>query len=235
MFGKLWRYLEDKERALRLSFGQNITDPKERRKAYWHVRWLDHGIFRTFWHNFDAVAPGVYRSNQPDHRRFATYADLGIKAVLNLRGKAQQPHYLFEVESTDQLGLPMVTVGLSARRAPRIEALKELLSAFDTLPRPFLLHCKSGADRTGLAAAIYLMAHHGASVTEAQRQLSFRYLHIRRSSTGILDHFLELYAERNAQSPLSIADWITTEYDPAVLTESFAAKQAALKPWQGWR
>ncbi|MEO1640974.1 MAG: tyrosine-protein phosphatase [Pseudomonadota bacterium] len=235
MIRRVLKSLEEREKALRKSFGHDITDPVERRKSYWHVRWLDHGIFRTFWHNFEEIAPGVYRSNQPDHKRFAAYAKLGIKGVLNLRGEAKQPHYLFEVESTEKLGLELITVGLSARKAPKAKPLLQLISAFDTIQRPFLIHCKSGADRTGLAAALYLMIHEGKTVDAVRNQLSFRYLHIRRSSTGVLDHFLDMYAARNAQDPIGIVDWITTEYDPQVLTESFAAKQAALKPWQGWR
>ncbi len=235
MIRKLFSTLDRKERELRKSFGHDITDPNERKKSYWHVRWLDHGVLRTFWHNFEKVSDGVYRSNHPDHRRFQAYADMGVKTILNLRGVAKQPHYLFEEESCARLGLKLVTVGMSARQAPKAKQLIAVLDAFETMERPFLIHCKSGADRTGLAAAIYLMVHEGASVAEARKQLSFRYLHIRRSSTGVLDHFLDVYAARNAQSPIAIADWIRTEYDRSAVTASFAAKQAALKPWQGWR
>lgn len=235
MIRKFYKKLEKKERDLRNSFGHDITDPDERRKSHWHVRWLDHGILRTFWHNFEEIAPGVYRSNHPDHKRFKAYAQMGIKAVLNLRGEPQQPHYLFEAESCEKLGLDLVTVHMSARQAPHRHSLLKAIKAFDTIQRPFLMHCKSGADRTGLVAALYLIVVEGQPVAEAQKQLSFRFLHIRRSSTGILDHFLETYAARNAQSPIGIVNWIRDEYDRDALTASFAAKQAALKPWQGWR
>ena len=235
MIRKIFRALDRKERELRQSFGQDITDPKERKWSHWHVTWLDHGVLRTFWHNFEKVSEGVYRSNHPDHRRFAAYADMGIKTILNLRGVAQQPHYLFEVESCEKLGLTLITVAMSARKAPKRGQLIKVMDAFKTMERPFLMHCKSGADRTGLVAALYLMVEDGQTVADARKQLSFRYLHIRRTATGILDHFFDVYAERNAQNPIAIADWIKTEYDAEALTESFAAKQAALKPWQGWR
>lgn len=235
MIRKLFETLDRKERDLRNSFGHDITDPVERKRSLQHLRWLDHGILRTFWHNFAEFAPGAYRSNHPDHARFSAYADLGIKTVLNLRGVARQPHYLFEVESCDKLGLTLVTAQMAARRAPRVDELTDLLDAFATIERPFLMHCKSGADRTGLAAAIYLMVHEHQPLAVARRQLSFRYIHIRRTATGILDHFLTVYGARAAQSPIAIDDWIRTEYDPDALTASFAAKQAALKPWQGWR
>lgn len=235
MLRKIYKALDEKERALRNSFGHDITDPVERKKSYWHMRWLDHGILRTFWHNFDQVAEGVYRANQPDHKRFAKYAAMGIKTVLNLRGVAKQPHYLFEEESCAQLDLTLVNVHLGARSAPPRDKLCDLLGAFDTMERPFLMHCKSGADRTGLASMLYLIVHEGQTVAQAYKQLSLRYLHIRKTKTGILDHFFDVYAVRNAQDPIGIVDWIKNEYDPDALRESFAQKQAALKFWQGWR
>lgn len=235
MIRKIWKALDEKERALRGSFGHDITDPVERKRSLWHLNWLDHGILRIFWHNFALFAPGAYRSNHPSPKRFETYAQMGIKTVLNLRGVAQQPHYLFEEESCLKLGLTLVNVSMSARQAPKVNQLKALFEAFDTMERPFMMHCKSGADRTGLAAALYLMVQEDQPLQVARRQLSFRYLHIRRTATGILDHFLDVYAARNAQSPIGIVTWIETEYDPEALTQSFAKKQAALKVWQGWR
>lgn len=235
MIRKLFHVLDRKEREFRNSFGHDITDLKERKRSQWHLNWLDHGILRIHWHNFAKFAPGAYRSNHPNHKRFQAYAAMGIKTVVNLRGPAKQPHYLFEVESCEALGLKLVNCQMAARRAPRVEELKQLLDAFATIERPFLIHCKSGADRTGLAAALYQMLYEGVPLDEAKKQLSFRFIHIRRSQTGILDHFLDVYGERAAQSPIPVDEWIKIEYDPAALTQSFAAKQAALKPWQGWR
>jgi protein tyrosine/serine phosphatase len=235
MIRKIFKSLDRMEREYRASFGQDIVDPVARKNAYWHVKWLDHGVLRKRWHNFAEFAPGAYRSNQPDHERFEAYAAMGIKTILNLRGAMTEPHFLFEVESCAALGLKLETIQLSARRAPSRAALCALMATFETIERPFLVHCKSGADRTGLAAAIYLMVQENAALEVALEQLSFRFLHIRRTATGILDHFFEVYAARNAQEPIALADWIAHEYDADALTASFAAKQAKLKPWQGWR
>jgi len=235
MIRKIMRSLEKKEHALRVSLRGDISDPAHRDTAHWHVKWLDHGVLRTHWHNFEMFAPGAYRSNQPDHRRFEAYAALGIRTVLNLRGSQREPHYLFEVESCENLGLTLITIQLGARNAPSRGKLKQLIAVFDTMEKPFLVHCKSGADRTGLVAGLYLMIKCGASIEDARKQLSFRYLHIRRTATGILDHFFDVYAARNAEDPINIVDWIMNEYDDEALEQSFAARQAALKPWQGWR
>ena len=235
MFRSIANYLQRKEQEWRKSFDHDITDPAGRRRAERHFRWFDHHILRTYWHNFEEFAPGAFRSNQPDHKRFEDYAAKGIKTVLNLRGALDEPHYLFEVESCKALGLSLVSAKMAARRAPKRAELVALLDAFETIERPFLIHCKSGADRTGLAAAIYIMLYEGASIAEARRQLSFRYIHVRKSATGVLDHLLDLYAARVAEGPIAIDAWIKTEYRQKTLAESYENKKRQERFWQGWR
>jgi protein tyrosine/serine phosphatase len=45
-------------------------------------------------------------------------------------------------------------------------------------PKPLLIHSKSGADRVGLAAAIFQYAIAARTADEAGRQLSIRYGHL---------------------------------------------------------
>jgi len=212
-----------------------IETTEGRRKAWRHFQWVDHAVLRYRWTNFDQVAEGLYRSNHPNHARLEEFAAMGGKTVLSLRGGPNLPPHLFEAEICEKLGLNLVAIGLSARKAPRQDRLIELLEAFETLERPILMHCKSGADRTGLASVLYLMIHEGKSIADVKDQLSFKYLHIRKSATGILDHFLAMYAEHNAQSPTSVESYIRNHYDPAALSESFDAYQKSLKIWEGWR
>ncbi len=226
MLRALWRKLDETERKWRASFGNDISTPEERRRSLRHLDWMDHGILRRRWHNFAQVAPGVFRSNQPGPDRFASYADMGIRTVLNLRGAVRQSYYLFEEEICAQRGMTLIDVALSARAAPRREALLELLKAFDTAERPLLMHCKSGADRTGLAAALYLLACEGATLATARGQLSRRFLHFRKSKTGMMDHFLDLYERETAVDPMPIRDWIAGQYDPDRLTRSFETYRA---------
>ena len=206
-----------------------------RKRAQRHFDWIDHGFLRYRWHNFAQFSDGAYRSNHPTHVRFDEYANMGINSVLNLRAPNDHPPYLFEVENCERLGLSLITAQMAARSAPSIEVLERLFAAFDQIEKPFLMHCKSGADRTGLAAALYLLHYENQTLDVAKRQLSFDYVHIKRSGTGVLDHFLELYGEAHAVSGIGVLEWIRTAYDPEVLTKSFAAKQKSLWPWQGWR
>jgi len=213
------------EQALRRSFGNDIVTPRGRRLSWIYTEFFDHAVLRRLWHNFDQVAPGVFRSNHPNHARLARYRARGILTVLNLRGVGNGAPYLFEAESCRALGLTLVSVSLSARKAPERDQLLALFAAFRNLPRPFVMHCKSGADRAGLAAALYLLAQDGASVAVARRQLSFRYFHIKSSKTGILDHFLDLYEQRLASGPIGIEAWVGSEYDSDALTASFARQR----------
>lgn len=200
------------ERKWRRSFGTDITDPRQRRRSRWHYNWLDHAALRVVWHNFREIAPGVYRSNQPTHARLDRYARMGVRTVLNLRGEDRFAHFLFLQESCAALGLALVSVKMSATKAPRRAALLDLIEAFRTADKPVLIHCKSGADRTGLAAALYLMLHEGVPVAAAKRQLHWRHVHFRHSRAGVMDYLLDLYEAHWQQTGIGFEDWVRTEY-----------------------
>lgn len=223
MFIRLWKRLDAWERSLHGRFTHGIANPEERRRSAVYVRWLDHGFLRSFWTNHAEVAPGVWRSNHPGHERLSGLAAEGFKTILNLRGGEGIAHHAFEAESCAALGMALVTVPMAARSAPLKERLEQLIAAMGTIEKPFLMHCKSGADRTGLAAAVYLMVYRGMPVAEAKRQLSPRFLHFRFSKTGILDHVLDLYEARQAKAAIGFADWVATEYDREAAEASFAA------------
>jgi protein tyrosine phosphatase (PTP) superfamily phosphohydrolase (DUF442 family) len=228
MIARLGKTLKTWEVALRTSWGDDISTPALRRQAMWHFHLFDHAWLRLFWTNFAEVAPGVYRSNQPDHERLVKLREMGIRTIVNLRGAHRQSHYLFEAESCAALGLTMVNLQLHARRAaPRAELLA-LIETLRTADKPLLLHCKSGADRAGLAAAIHLLAIEGRLVAEARRQLHPRFVHFRWSRTGICDHLLDVYEARTAEAPVDFETWVATEYDPQALEDSFARSRMRL-------
>lgn len=190
--------------------------PRAWRKFYWQ----DHHILRNVWLNFDQVDDGVYRSNQPDVRRYRALQEFGIKSILNLRGEKPQPFYEVIEKSCTALGLNLYTVNdLRAHRAPLPERMIEVLDILNTVERPILMHCKSGADRTGLASMIYLMDRYGLSVEDTREQLSAKYVHFRWSKTGILDLMMDEYEK--VEHRIGIRDWIETEYDLEALTKKW--------------
>jgi hypothetical protein len=119
------------------------------------------------------------------------------------------------------LGLSHIDAPLESRGAPHRDRILRLAGIFEKMERPALMHCKSGADRAGLAAGLYLLLRGGTSA-DALAQLSWRFGHFNRSRTGILDAFFVLYAQQ-AEGRLGFVDWVTNEYDEVRLRQDFTA------------
>lgn len=226
MFKSLVRKVKAWEAEMHASFNTGIDTPEDFERVQKYMFWHDHGILRTFWHNVEEIGPGVFRSNQPDFKRLKAFKEAGGKTVLTLRGPAPLPYSAIEEAQCEQLGLDFRFLHLGAKVAPSRKNLLALIDALENLERPLLVHCKSGADRTGLASAVYKLHFDGASVAEAQRQLSFRYMHLRKSGAGVQGHVLDWYERRlNEKGPIPFRDWVTNEYDPAAVQASFDSKR----------
>jgi protein tyrosine/serine phosphatase len=215
------------ERRLRASYNTDLSTPENRRRAQIYNLWFDHAILRMVWTNQFELAPGVWRSNQPTHARLVRLKAMGVRTILNLRGAAGAAHYLTEAESCRRLGLTLVDCTLQARDAAPRANIQALIAAFREIERPFVMHCKSGADRAGFASAIYLMVIEGRPLAEAQRMLGVKYIHLKWSRTGVLDFILARYGARAVETDIGFEDWIATEYDHA---EIQGAYDAAYKP-----
>jgi protein tyrosine/serine phosphatase len=128
----------------------------------------------------------MYRSGQISPERLGTIIDkLGIKTVVNLRGEEDKPWYVAEREVVEHNGARLVNLGFSASRYPDPARLRELLDVIERIEPPFLVHCKGGADRTGLFFVL-LALREGQSWSEAMRQLSllrFNYYYRMKSAT----------------------------------------------------
>jgi protein tyrosine/serine phosphatase len=121
----------------------------------------------------------VYRSGQPTAEQLQTYADeVGIKSVLNLRGADPRAGwYKQEIAQSEKLGLVHADFALSASRKVTVGEATELIALMRDLPKPLLIHCKHGSDRTGLVSALYLAAIAGQDEEVAEGQLSLYFGH----------------------------------------------------------
>lgn len=224
MIARLFSGLDNAERKLRRSFGRDISTPSQRRWSRLHYHLFDHAFLRVLWHNFFQIAPGVYRSNQPTHARFEKYAAMGIRTVINLRGADNYAHYLFERESVQALGMTLVDVKLWARHAAEAKFILAVIDALRAAERPMMFHCKSGADRAGFIAAVYLIVFENTPVAEARRQLHWRYVHFKFMKTGIQDYLLRVYQHRLSRGEIGFEDWLRDEYDPAAIQAGFDSR-----------
>ncbi len=131
--------------------------------------------------NFHEVLPGqLYRSAQLSGERLGQEIDrYGIKTVINLRGEnVGKGWYDDEVAATAAHGATHVDFGMSASKDLTPEKTQRLLALLKTAEQPILVHCMSGADRTGLASVIFLQQVAGLDEEEAEWQLSPLYGHI---------------------------------------------------------
>ncbi|MCS4093578.1 dual specificity protein phosphatase family protein [Rhizobium sp. BK176] len=131
--------------------------------------------------NFHTVVEGeFYRSAQPSPQQLEAYVrDYGIKTVINLRARGDKGSwYAAEVGTTERLGVTHVDFPMSASKVLTLDRADELMKLMASLPKPILVHCQAGADRTGLASAIYSTRIAGRDEEAAERQLSFYFGHV---------------------------------------------------------
>ena len=188
---------------------------------------VDHAIFRVAFSNLGTVIPGrLYRGNHPTPARIRRLArDVGLRTVINLRGATGTGSYYLSRDATMKLGLEYVDLSLESRGAPQRERILRLHDIYRAMPGAGLLHCKSGADRAGLAAGLCLLFE-GGSARDALRQLSWRFGHIRQARTGILDAFFMRY-QRDGEGRKPFFDWLDQDYDEAALRRDFHANGLA--------
>jgi protein tyrosine phosphatase (PTP) superfamily phosphohydrolase (DUF442 family) len=101
----------------------------------------------------------VYRSAQLSEDEFIRQVKkLGIRSVINLRGEnLGADWYEAEVKAAKSLGVAFINYRMSAQVVLTVEQMKELALVMKGAPKPLLIHCRAGADRTGLAAALYCL------------------------------------------------------------------------------
>jgi len=212
----------------RAGWSADLDAPGARRAARYDMHVLDHGVIRVLWKNRAQIAPGIWRGNQPAPHDVADLAAMGIRTIVNFRGPNQWGSYLLEAEACAAHGITLVNGRLYSNTAPTPEQIHAALNLIETAEKPVFLHCKSGADRAGMASALYLLAQ-GVAPKEAAKQLSWKYAHLRVSRTGILDAFVAKYAAARAATGIGFLDWVDTAYDAQRLTSSFEGTRVTFR------
>ncbi|WP_112662413.1 fused DSP-PTPase phosphatase/NAD kinase-like protein [Microvirga flavescens] len=192
-----------------------------RLRAWANMLLVDHGVFRLAYLNKHQVTAKLWRSAQPAPYQIARLKEAGVRTIVNLRGGREHGSWQLQKETCDRLGIQLTEFIVRSRGAPDRETLLSAKDFFDSLAYPVILHCKSGADRAGFVAALYLIVHENKSVDEALRQLSLRYGHFRFSKTGILDAFFERYRTEGEAKGIPFLTWVETVYDPEALEQDF--------------
>jgi protein tyrosine phosphatase (PTP) superfamily phosphohydrolase (DUF442 family) len=166
-------------------------------------------VFAVANSNFHTVSTGrLYRSAQMNAATLSSAIQAhGIKTIINLRGSsADEEWYQTETNTARLLGTQHYDFSLSASREVMDEEIEQILAVMASAPKPLLIHCKSGADRTGLLSALYLYRFEGKSANEANGELTvfdghFPYLFWR--NTIAMDHSFWRFVGNHVPSRLA--------------------------------
>jgi hypothetical protein len=142
----------------------------------------------------------------------------GIAAIINLRGRNDDlSWWRKETREAQSIGVTHLDAMLDSRKLPMRIMLVDLIEAFDAAPRPFMLKCSGGQDRTSFAAALYLIHRDGWGALDKARQqfAAFPYLHFPKQDQRWLKPFLDFAHADSGGAPL--ADWIRDSYTPEKL------------------
>jgi protein tyrosine/serine phosphatase len=116
--------------------------------------------------NLHRITPTLYRSEQPSALGMRNLEKLGIRTVINLRAFSNDDE---EVRGTalHTERTRILTWDIDDHHV--IEVMRMLRKPENG---PFLIHCKHGADRTGLMTAMYRILEQGWTPDDALRELT---------------------------------------------------------------
>src|SRR6185503_2980726 len=119
--------------------------------------------------NFHQVNAQLYRGAQPKAGGIERLAEMGIKTIINLRSGDERSR--LEEQEARAAGLNYVNVPFQRLGGPTEEQIAQVLSLINAAEnQPVFVHCKHGADRTGVAIAIYRIDHDGWSSERAKAE-----------------------------------------------------------------
>lgn len=119
--------------------------------------------------NFYRINETLYRGGQPDADGLKRLKELGIKTIINLRDDDERARA--EEDAARDLGFSYFSLPLARFNRPSDETVAEVLTVINSPQnQPVFVHCKRGADRTGIIIAIYRMEHDGWTGEEAKAE-----------------------------------------------------------------
>ncbi|MBX3075501.1 protein tyrosine phosphatase family protein [Candidatus Obscuribacterales bacterium] len=120
--------------------------------------------------NFRVVNEWFYRGGQPDLEQLVELKDAGIKTIVCLRWNSSAIEE--EQRRAEELGLRFIYLPLTYWILPKHDEIEKFFSIVDDPSHyPIFLHCKHGADRTGMLIAFYRMARDGWSADSAYAEM----------------------------------------------------------------
>jgi protein tyrosine/serine phosphatase len=119
--------------------------------------------------NFHQVDPQLFRGAQPAAGGIARLKSLGVRTIVNLRHEPERVQA--ERQEAVEAGLRYFSVPMHGLSGPTHEQVREVLKLLDEPDNwPVFVHCKAGADRTGVIVACQRIARAGWTAEQAIRE-----------------------------------------------------------------
>lgn len=121
--------------------------------------------------NFHKVNENLYRSNQPDTAEFEyLYHVYSIRSVLNLRENNSDKKKIDAVNCKIKNAFTLYELPLDTGNISE-DDLYKILTIIRDAPKPLLIHCWHGSDRTGCAVAASRIVFENWNVEDAIAEL----------------------------------------------------------------
>lgn len=114
--------------------------------------------------NFYRISDDLYRSEQPTPADIATLKRFGIRTILSLR------HYHTDSKAFGRAGIETLQYHMDAGSLS-VPQLIDVLRLIRAAPKPILVHCWHGSDRTGFVIAGYRMVFMNWSAERAVEEM----------------------------------------------------------------
>jgi tyrosine-protein phosphatase SIW14 len=123
------------------------------------------------------VTDVLYRGGQPALAGFRSLQKMGVAIIVNFRD--EPPEITAEQREVESLGIKYVSIPWSGRNEPSNAQVVQFLDLIRANPQAkVFVHCKRGADRTGVMIAVYRIAVEHKTVAEAVSEMDqFNYDH----------------------------------------------------------
>ncbi len=174
----------------------------------------------------------VIRTAQPTSSLKDLIQDYKLASILNLRGGSPRDSwYAHEARTAEESGVSFYDFPMSATRRPKRFELLRLIDLLKRCEYPLLIHCKAGADRTGLATTVYNMVALGQPPETAKEAFTIFHSHFPFFGTQHLHAPIDEYAAWLTQNNLPhtadrFREWVKNDYradDPSVDPPPLAA------------
>jgi protein tyrosine phosphatase (PTP) superfamily phosphohydrolase (DUF442 family) len=175
--------------------------------------------------SFRTVGDGVYRSGQTGEDRLARRIEQhDIRTVVCLRGDTNDLGTTgASARAALGTGAEWWNVPFSATRTPSPETLLALWRVAEAAPRPLLIHCRAGVDRTGLASALVVL-HDTGDLARARGELALLpHGHLAAFGTEKMGEVLDRYAPHHGA--MTFPDWVRGVYAPSLAPAAASASR----------